>query len=749
MPKVKNLQTNFSAGELSPKAAGRVDISRYPNAARRMVNVVSRTLGQADKRDGTQYVAAAKNANKRARLIPYIVSQDEAYMLEFGDTYMRVFKPDGTAVGAPYEIATSYTEAQVAELDYSQSEGAMYLFHSDVYPNRLRTFAEDSWNCSAAPFTTTPFAEVGDFYAVALTLSSNTVGVGRTMAAVSAVFLAADVGRAILWNAGVAIITGYTDTQHVTVEVKSIFDAAAIPSGSWNLDSSPQTTLTPSAKDPVGSIISLTLAAAGWRTTDVGKFVALNNGLVKITAFSSTTIVNAKIIVELTAVTAVPALAWTLNASVWNAQFGYPRTGTMHEQRLVTASTKENPQTIWGSRIGEELDFTSGVNDDDAFSFTIGGNDNQVNQIGFIASERNLLALTFGGEYILTGGVEKPITPTNISVKIQSPHGVKDGVRPVQVGRETLFAQRAGRKLRAMGYDYQQDGYRSPDLATLAEHITETGIAGMAFQQEPDPIVWVWLNNGRLVSVTLDRDLDIVAWNRHEIDGGVESVAVMPSGDTEQVWLIIRRIVNGSTVRYIERMRHDWYPIYGTESPDWNAVPVADEPYSWGVQLDCAVTQDDAVGKQVWTGLTHLEGRVVRCIADGVDMGDFTVSSGQIDIGRNAKRVLIGLMFLPEIELLPPEIPVEGTSQASAFSTNSLSIRVYKTIGATINGEEVIPGRSIGPDQLDLSPTPFTGDKAASMVGWDIGKDEVIISQNAPVPFHLLAVIRSVTVNGG
>lgn len=749
MPKVKQLQGNFSAGTLSPEALGRVDIARYPNAAKLMRNVISRTLGGAKKRNGTQFIAATKNSAAVSRLIPYVINQNLGFMLELGNNYMRVFKSDGTQVAGPYELATPYTTAQVAELDYSQNEDAMFIFHSAVFPNRLRYFGESSWNCSNAPFTTLPFAEIGDNFAVALTLSLNTVGIGRTMTAASAVFLASDVGRAITWNAGLAIITGYTSTTIVTVEVVIVFDSTAIPSGLWNLDSSPQTTNTPSAATPVGAAITMTLSSAGWRSTDAGKFVRINAGLVKITGFTSNLVVSGTIIKALSSAAASPALAWTLEGSVWNATDGYPRTGTIHEQRLIAAGTTRNPQTVWGSKTGELLDFPIGVQDDDAFSFTLAGDDNQINQINYLVSARSLLALSFGGEYSMSGGVEKPITPTNIKIIPQSPHGTSN-VRPVQVRKETLFVQRAGRKVRAMGYTLNEDGYKSPDLTTLSEHITASGIACMAFQQEPDPVIWMALKSGRLISLTLDRDLEVVAWNDHETDGAVESVAILPSGSIEQVWLIIRRAVNGSIVRYVERMQADWYPVYGTTSPDPNVFPPGDEPVNWGFTLDCAITADDAAGKKVWTGLGHLEGKTVRCLADGVDMPPMVVTGGSVTLPRNAKRVLIGLMFTPTIVTLTPEIQTgSGSVQADAMSTNEVVVRVVNTIGVTANGSQVLAGRITGPAQLDQAPKLFTGDKRISTIGWENGKNEITIQQDAPFPFHLLAIVRSLTINQG
>ncbi len=758
MAKLKVIQTNLSSGELSPQAAGRVDIARYNNGAKRIRNVLSRTLGGGKKRPGTEYLAQTKDMTKASHLVPFIVSQTEAYMIETGATYARFFKPDGTQVlsgGSPLEIATPYSEAQAQEFDYAQSELGMYLFHGSIYPQLLKRFDTTNWDCSAAPFSSIPFAEVGDYPAAILTLSAATVGTGRTVAAGAAVFLASDVGRAIIWKTGIGVITAYTDTQNVTVQITTAFSATTVPTGAWNLDSSPQTTLTLSAPaatplmDPPGSAVTCTLSAAGWRAGDVGKYVRVNSGLVKLTAYSSTTVMTGVIIIEVSSVTAAPALAWTLEGAVWNATFGYPRTGTIHEQRLVTAGTTRNPQTVWGSRSGEELDHAIGPNDDDAYAFTISGNDSQVNLINYLASGRDLLALTYGGEYAISGGTDKAITPTNVKIKLQTPHGSQQ-VRPVTVSRQTIFAQRAGRKLRAMAYSFQDDGYLASDLTTLAEHVTLTGIKAMAFQQEPDPILWIVLNNGNLIACTLDKDLDIIAFDPQVTDGAFEDVAVMPNGDREQVWFIIRRSVDGAIVRYVERLQPDWYPAYGTTSPDADVFPPGDEPINWGFQLDCAISLDSATPTTSWSGLGHLEGREVRVIADGAELTNKTVYGGAITTEVAANRILVGLWFKPEITLLTPEIQGAGGSvQGSAMSANEIILKVHETIGATVDGQEVMFSQSFDTAALDVGPIPYTGDVSVSVIGWNKGRSEVTISQDHPFPFHLLAVVRSISFNEG
>lgn len=754
MAKIKTIQTNFSAGELSPQGRGRVDIARYNNALKSMQNLISLSLGGVRKRPGLERLASVKTGSPR--LIPYIINQDEAFMLEIGDGYGRVYLPDGTQVGAPYEFIHPYTAAQFGSLDYSQGESEMLMFHQSVFPQRLRHFAEDAWLCEPIPFISTPIDEVGDYPAIGLTLSASTVGTGRTVTASAAFFLQGDVGRAILYDTGVAVITAWTDSTHVTAEIKTAFPSTLVPSGEWNLESSPQVncnpsepTVAPPEMDPVGTTISFVLSSPGFRSTDVGKYISINSGLVKLTVFTDSTHMNGTIIQPLSATIDAVALSWKLMANVWSAATGYPRTGTFHEQRLVTAGSTLKPQTIWGSKSGDYQDFTLGPNDDDSFSFTLAGNDNQVNLVNFLVSARDLVALSFGGEYLLRGGVEKPITPTNVSIKIESSYGSQQ-VRPALVGKETLFVQRGGRKLRALSYSFQDDGYSANDLTTLAEHISQTGIKEMAFQQVPEPLLWIVLNNGNLISCTLDKSLDIIAWNPHFTDGAFESVAVLPNGDREQVWFIVRRSVNGSTVRYVERFQPDWFPVYGQTSGDMDAIPPESETFSWGFTLDCAKSYSYSTATDTLTGLDWLEGRTIQIIGDGAKLTEKIVSGGTVTLDRPANQILIGLMFYPLAELLPPEISGQnGTIHGDAMSVHSCVIKLFNTIGCTVNGQETIPGRTHGGSMFDAPPALFTGDAAVSVLGWGKGDAPILISQNDPFPFHMLSVVRGMSINEG
>jgi len=732
--KLDPIQTNFTAGELSPRLYGRQEIERYRNAVKVAENVFILVQGGMIRRYGLRYTAKAKHGDKHAILVSYVFSRSQAYMLEFGDAYFRVFLANGAQVLdglVPYEVEIDYAEADLDEIDFVQSGDTMFLFHVDYPTRRLRRFGDASWVIDDVPWVTQPFAEIGSRPAADITVDSPATGPGRTVTASLASFMASDVGREIETEGGLALITGYTSTTVVTVNTQAPFPGLTVVAGEWVLTGSPMTTLTPSWTGgaeptdlpPAGAEVTLTLAAAGWRADDLGKWVDLNDGLVQISEVTSATVAKAVVSTPLSALVAVPELAWTLQAPVWGGANGYPRTGTFFEQRLWTASTRTSPLTVWGSRIGEFLDFQLGSDADDGLSLAIASD--QQNEITHLNRMGALVVLGVGGETTIRGTDDSAIA-ANIKNKIkdQSDFGCSI-VSPVRVGKELLFVQRAGGKVRALSADkIDSDQYGAPDITVLAEHITRPGLTAMAYQQDPEALLHAVRTDGVLATCTIDRDQDIVGWTRQTTQGQFDSVAVLPSGSGEQAWVIVAREVDGELVRYVERL----------------------DPTCF---TDAAITGASDEGQATWSGLEHLEGCAVKVLADGVEMNDKTVVDGAITLERAARAVEIGLAYTPRIELLRPEIAgADGSSQLANISVSRLALRFLETTGATLNGQ-IIFARELGFGVLDQAPPLFTGDRIIEQLGWEIGNFRCVIEQPQPYPFHLQAVVMTMSVNKG
>lgn len=810
MPRVVYPQTNFTGGEITPKLRGRVDIPPVQNGAETLANVLCVAQGGAMRRWGLQFVAESKVSANRSRLIPFIFNSEQAYMIEAGDGYARFYDQDGGQIesgGLPYELVLPFNEEQILAADYTQGGDTMFLLNVSVYPQRLRRITDNQWSINDTPFITEPFAEIGIKPAAALTLSSAAVG-SRTFTAGAAVFLETDVGRYILSGGGAGEITGYTSTTVVTVNVLQAFDSTSIASGDWTLDGSPIAYCQPSGTGPIGESITLTIsdnaggspatitaisrvgeevtvetAAAhgfslsmsvvisgcnppeyngtyaidsmpsstsftyttlaspgvgtgfglamplifsttpGWRTDDVGKYVRINGGVARITGHVSTSVVDAEVLQEMISAVPAPAMAWSIEASLWDAERGYPRTGTIYEQRLWLAGSLSNPLTVWGSVLAEYLDFLTGPLATDAVSYL--ASTDRFDPILQLTHCKCLVALTAGADFTFGAGSETAIGPTNPPKVTEQSNWGSASIAPERVGGELMKVQAGNQRLRAMSPDqYDARNYGDFDLSALAEHLYRVGITQISYQRTPEPVLWHVLEDGRMAALSIDREQSLIATTQILTDGFFEDVATFPGTGGEQTWAIVRRTVDGQTVRYIER-------------------------FTPGRQTDACITGTSGPGSATWDGLDHLEGCEVDCVADGVDMGTFTVEGGEITLPRIAYEVEIGLNYVSTVKTLTPEIGTStGSSQGASCRINLTTIRLFETIGGKLEGTE-LQARKLGLAAHDTALQPFSGDVYETGLGWNKGVAQLTITQDRPLPFHVLGVFYKITVNEG
>lgn len=676
MPKVSPLQNNFNGGEFSPMIYGRVDSDRYNTGLAICLNYIPTIQGGLVRRPGTYFVAEVKTSTKATRVVRFEFSITQAYILEFGDQYLRFYMDNGQiqSGGSPYEISTPYLEADIFDLGFTQSADILYIVHPDYAPRKLSRTGHTSWTLTTISFLDGP----------------------------------------------------YLGTNRGT------------------------TTLTPSAATGTG--VTLTASAVtginnntGFQTTDVGRSIRIQEGStwgwVIIATRVSTTVVTVNIQKTLTNTTA--KTNWRMG--LWSDTTGYPSCATFHEDRLMFAGTLNYPQRLDGSRTGDYENFEPTDSDgtvvaSHAIGFTL--NSDTVNAIRWlVSSEKGLMAGTYASEWVIRASTSgEGLSPTNINASSSTNYGSAD-VQAVMANKSIIFVQRSGEKFRELRFFFEQDGFEAPDLTMIAEHIARGGIIEIARQVEPQSIVWAVRADGTLLGMTYERDVEVVrvGWHRHilggvgDVNGNppvVESVAVIPSADgsRDEVWLVVKRYINGATVRYIEYMT----PLFTDNMDQEDAFFV-----------DCGLTYDSTPTTSV-SGADHLEGESVSILADGAVRPNETVSSGSFTLDTSASVIQAGYSYNSDGQILRIEAgSTDGTAIGKYRRISRVSMMLYRTLGLKIgmsfDSLDTVTFRSTT-DASGEPPSLFSGILSETVEADYDYDNQFCWRQDQPLPGTILAI---------
>lgn len=384
---------------------------------------------------------------------------------------------------------------------------------------------------------------------------------------------------------------------------------------------------------------------------------------------------------------------WAIGA--WNDRDGYPTAVSFFRGRLSFGRKGK----VWTSVADDFENFSALtpnalVTADMAVTLTLPTQD----PIQFLVEGRVQVAGTSSAEHsIQEVNPGQAFGPSNRASKKQLKHGSR-GVAPVIAGSSLLWAQTSGIKLRSMKYDFGSDNYASQDLNALHDTITKSGIVGIAYQQEPDSIVWLICADGRLIGLTYNEEQGVTAWHRHPMvaDAAVEAIACLPAADGSQdeLWMIVKRTINGATKRYIEYMAPHFL--------DGDSL-VTDALYA-----DAGFTYSGAPTTTV-SGLSHLEGRTVKILTDGAAHPDRVVTGGAIALDIPASIVQVGLPQVAKLTTLPLEAGNPAGSAAGKIKrVISMNIRLRNTLGGSLgrDGDQLDEMTFRTPEDLTDTPVP-------------------------------------------
>ena len=659
MPNVIQYQPSFNAGELSPRMQGRGDFQKFQSGAAVVENMLALPQGGLSRRPSTRFVAEVKTSSLATKLLRFVFSTTQAYVLEAGNLYFRFYRNQGRISAANITgsisngtFATDLTgwddrdggsgvstwvggtmnlnPTAAATTDYARREQAVTVTTALAYTLSFRVLGKAGdkvklrvgTGSEGTQIVNDVTCEVG-YHIYTFTSSGTTAYIGFTAYGSDQGIKAVQVDDvAFLDDVPLELVTPYATADLFDIKYAQTADFLYLvhPSypvykltrsghTSWSLTevrwedgpyrdvNTTATTLTPAAGTGNGIVFTASTQLGinnnlGFSTSDFGRHIRFRNASTEwlwgiIVSSSTTTATTPQVDILRASTSTAASTQWRLGA--FSSTQGWPAAVGFFEQRLFLARTNDQPQSFWGSQSGEIENqrpdsLSTGVvvvEDDDALDFTIASE--EVNAIRWLSPGTVLAMGTDGGEYVINSDGAF-VTPSDVNVRR---HTVRKcaNIQPVRVDHAVLFAQKGLRKINEFAFRFEVDGFVSPDLTLLSDHILKSRIVEMTYQGEPDSVLWAVRTDGQMATMTYRRDQDVVGWGRQifggAYQGGIaqcESAVTIPgtngSGQTEnseerdELWVIVLRTINGSTERYVEFLEK---PFEGVRREDYTS----------------------------------------------------------------------------------------------------------------------------------------------------------------------------------
>lgn len=539
------IQRSFAAGEIAVDLYARADQTKYQTGLKQCRNFIVMRHGGATNRTGSKLVQEVKDSSARTYFIKFVFNSDQTYVIEVGNLYLRFYR-NGARIavssvaayngattyaagdlvlsgginyycvaattgnappnasywyalnGSIYEVPTPYVTADLTDIRIVQSGDVITLTHVNYRPRELRRTGHTAW----------------------------TLPVVSTVPSISA-------PTNVVPTAGTAGAVAYS--YKVTAIENDTYEES-LPSAAGAANCASPTLLLPN--------VIVWDAVANAKEYDV----YLQKDANGVWGYIGTASGNSFRDIGFT-----PNFSITppVDRSLFTTTNNYPGVAGYFQQREMFAATNTDPEKAWASRSGSFKNFTisSPLQDDDAITFNLAGRD--VNEIRHLVEVGDLLILTSQGEWSLSG--EAVLTPTEIHPRKVSYFGAAK-VPPVVIGNTVLFIQARQSIIRDLQFDLPTNGYTGRDLTIFSAHLFDGyTIDRMDYAQNPHSVLWCVRSDGALLGLTYMRDQEILGWHAHDTDGAYEDVCVVPEGNEDAVYVMVRRTIHGNTRRYIER----------------------------------------------------------------------------------------------------------------------------------------------------------------------------------------------------
>lgn len=763
---IKSLTRSFAGGVITPEMHSRLDQVKHQTGLAEAENFQTLPHGPAENRAGFGYVLEVKDSNAMTCLIPFIYSGEQSMVLEFGNLYVRFHTAGGTLLNATQAI-TGITNAAVGVVSYTGTDpangtwvflaanvgmtevnnrwfkvanvnaGANTYELSDLAGNLVDTTGYGVWSAGGtfAPVyeIVSPYA-TADLFNLTFTQSNDVMTITepnyqqrelRRIAATNWVFSALAFAPTIA-TPGTPTVTGSASGVAATY----FYVVTAVAEG----------TLEESYASAQDSEVNDLTVAGAWNDIvppavsgavrfNIYKFMSGLYGFIGQTPAGGTFRDN-----NITAdTTRTPPIADNVMASSgnWPGAVGY------YQQRRLFAGTTNDRQRVFATRSGTEsnMSYSIPTRDSDRLSFRPAAR--QSNTIRHIVPLEDLILLTSGGPIVVFSSTGV-LTPATIDPRMKGNIGASR-VPPSVTGQTVLYKTARGNRTREFAFRGDVNGgYNGVDISIMAPHYFDRfTTTQMAFTQAPHPTHWEVRSDGTLLGMTYVPEQSVAAWHSHTTQGYFESICSVPEGSEDVLYAVIRRELNGRTVRCIERKHTRQF------------ATLADAFF-----LDCAVFYDGAPAT-VFRGLDHLNGETVNVLADGavirnIDIGPLSDGTIGFELENAASKVCIGLQITGRMKTLPLALEAQAGGQGTTKNVNEVHLKVHESssifAGPTYDTVKQVKQRTTEPYG---SPPALVSDEKGVKIPGDWNRHgQVCVQQTDPLPITVLSMVLDVAQGG-
>ena len=662
-----------------------------------------------------------------SRIIPFIFSNDELAVFALSNNRLDVFDSDGVSVQSNITSNCNWTTAQLFELNYAQFGDTVFIVHRNNPIVKIVRASASSFSVSLFTFE-----------------EDETVSVSGAIKTTQPFFKYADASIS------------------VTLSDKT-----------------------------TGTGRTLTASSGYFTSAYVGTYLLVNNKQVKVTGFTSATVVTVTVIEEVD--TVGPHFIWA--EQLISSIKGFPQAVTFHDNRLYFGGVRDKPASVIASKVGEYFNFDIGSGAaDDAIDVTVAGD--RVNEIRHLVSSRNLQVFTDGGEFFVPTSTDtSAVTPSNIIFMRQTPYGC-NRAKPIIFDGATIYAQKNGRAIREYLYSDVETAYASTSISILASQVVNnpvdmTMITGST--TKPEQFAFFTNTDGTLALFHSIRSEKIAGWTVWTTRTGDEFRSI--TAINENLFCVVKRTLQGSTVYTLEKFAEtdaltldssgvttlnqqgspkvnggsqsgstlnvDGY----TSAPNPNdIIQIAGNSTQYTIQTVnatasgftlvlnqnlAATPSDNAVITIVQGRLhntpTHLTSTSVYAVDGTMALGTFT-TSGSNTITLNEAHpagVNIGFDYTPTLETMPIDKDISNGPLTGQIKRISRAvIDVSNTLNVALQAADK-EAKSLIIRQVDFnvaqSVAAVTGKKEFYFLGYD-RTPTVKITQTEPLPLTLLGM---------